>query len=85
MITKEEEVRRGEEARQILEHPLVIEAYESIRSGLLNKFTNSALSQTHEREEIYRLLKTLDIFTDIFKKHIETGKLAFLSKKLPMR
>lgn len=77
-MTELEEIKRGEDAKYILEHPLFSEAINSIRTGLINGLENSAMGddQTHNRLAIaLQLLKQIE---SNLKTHIESGKMAVI-------
>lgn len=75
-MTEGEEIRRGEEARLLLENPLLKNAIKSVKDGIVNSLTTSALG-----DEILhnRLAIALQLLTQIEKQittHMETGKMA---------
>lgn len=77
-MNETDEIKRGEDAKYILEHPLFSEAIGEIRKGLINGLETSAMGdeQTHNRLAIaLQLLKQIE---NNLKTHIETGKMAVI-------
>ena len=77
-MTETEEIKRAEDAKYILEHPLFAEALSEIRKGLINGLETSAMGdeQTHNRLAIaLQLLKQIEVS---LKSHIQTGELALI-------
>ncbi len=77
-MTETEEIKRAEDAKYILEHPLFAEALSEIRKGLINGLETSAMGdeRTHNRLAIaLQLLKQIEVS---LKSHIQTGELALI-------
>ena len=73
-MDQEREVQIGNDARQILNNPLVVEALDSIEAATITKWESAASKD--EREDYWRLYKVAKLFRAIFITHIETGELA---------
>jgi protein involved in temperature-dependent protein secretion len=70
------EISRGEQAKRLLDNPLLQEAFTTIRASLHEKFAASPAADREAREEIYRLLKVTGELERHLKTALETGKLA---------
>ena len=55
------EQKRSEEAKQIMEHPLFIEAVNKIRSDLNIEWLNSDLQNSEQRENIFVMRRMLEL------------------------
>ncbi len=69
------EQKRSEEAKQILEHPLFIEAVNKIRSDLNIEWLNSDLQNSEQRENIFVMRRMLELVVMQMKSVMETGKI----------
>lgn len=69
-------IRRMQEARHVLEHPMVVEAIMAMRANQYANLEATKPSQSAEREFIYHQLKAIESFEAQFGFHIEEGKLA---------
>lgn len=75
-MTPEEEVIRSERARQLLEEPLLKEAFSLMESGLLNGIQVSALKDTELREKCCQMLIAVREVKQHLQSTMETGKFA---------
>lgn len=75
-MSEELEVRRGEEARQLLEHPLLVEAFESIEKEVTEQWQNSPARDVEGREKLWLTLKLLHRLKGQLTQVVETGKVA---------
>jgi|TARA_R100001509_G_C4853883_1_gene211038 hypothetical protein len=69
------EQKRSQEAKQILEHPLFIEAVNKIRSDLNIEWLNSDLQNSEQRENIFVMRRMLELVVMQMKSVMETGKI----------
>jgi len=76
MSNKSEEVRRAEDARQLLDNPLFQEAFTTIRKELIEHLLNTRVAEEVERDRLYITIKALDLVEQHIKSVFETGKLA---------
>lgn len=72
----EDESRRGERARQLLKDPMIQEFLKDLRENVYINIRTSHYKDVDEREDLYKMLKVMDKFEEIFERHIRTGKLA---------
>lgn len=75
-MTDEEAARRGEEARQLLEHPLLAEAFQTIRNEVIEKWQSSPARDVEGREELWKTLRTVNKLEGQLQSVVETGKVA---------
>ena len=80
-MTPEEEAKRSEEVKKILEHPLYIEAHQKLRMELVNELIASPIRDTEAREKLYLMIKMLDSVHTQLKSIMETGKLRLHQSK----
>lgn len=79
-MTPEEEIQRAERARQLLEEPLIKEAFSLMEGALLNGIQTSALKDEALREKICQMLISLGQVKQHLKSTMETG--VFAAKQL---
>ncbi len=79
-MSPEEELMRGERARQILDDPLVAAAFKEILNVTVLKWGDESTSDDGAKKlrDFYRA--TL-LFKRVFEHHIETGKMAQIQIK----
>ena len=73
---KEEELRRADEAKRLLETPLFKESFVTIREELIKHLLNTRVAEEVERDRLYITIKALDLVEQHIKSVFETGKLA---------
>ena len=73
---KGEEIARADQAKQILEHPLYIEALSTVKEALIDHLLNTKVSEEIERDRLYITIKALDLVHQHIKSVLETGRLA---------
>ena len=69
------EQKRSQEAKQIIEHPLFIEAVNKIRSDLNTEWLNSDLQNSEQRENIFIMRRMLELVVMQIRSVMETGKI----------
>ena len=72
----EQEISRGQKAKQILEEPIFVEAIQTIRTELMNEWLNSDDKNSEQRENVFRMRRMLEVVLIQLKSVMETGKLA---------
>lgn len=72
----EEEFKRGELARQVLDNPVYRDAFLRMKADLLSGFETSGSNQDEERREIWRMIKTLNKLEAQLNQTMQTGELA---------
>lgn len=79
-MTDEERIRRGHEAQQLLEHPLLAEAFSGIEQALLTQLRTVPLTDKGLEREIVRTLQVLGKVRNHIEQHVVTGRLAEQTK-----
>lgn len=74
-----QEVSRGAQAAELLEHPLLVEALETYEKRVIEQWMNTTPRDVDDRERLYQMLLASKSFQHELKTHIETGKLASLT------
>jgi len=72
----QKQVSRGQQAKELLENPLLQDSLKAIRNKLDTEWKNSPLRDVEGREKIFFLVKALDELEAMLISEIETGKLA---------
>lgn len=75
-MTPEEERVRAEQAKQILRNPLVREALDGIKNGLIEQWRSSPVKDSELREYLWSIYLGAGKFEELLQSHIETGKMA---------
>jgi len=70
------QVSRGQQAKELLENPLLQDSLKAIRNKLDTEWKNSPLRDVEGREKIFFLVKALDELEVMLISEMETGKLA---------
>jgi len=73
---KGEEIARADQAKQILEHPLYVEALTTVREALIEHLLNTRVAEEVERDRLYITIKALDLVHQHIQSVLETGTLA---------
>jgi len=83
-MTLEEEALRGERAKQILEDPLVIAAFDEILKVTVDKWSDASTSDDGAKKlrDFYRATQ---LFRQVFENHINTGKMAEIQLKQSLK
>lgn len=71
-----EELRRGEQARLLLQNELYTDAVEKVRQGIVDKWISCPIRDREGAHELKLMLKCLDEVTGFIKTAMETGKMA---------
>jgi len=72
----EQEIQRAEEARFLLEQPLLKQALDEIEAATIQRWEMA--ESKDQREDYWRLFKITKLFRQALQSYIETGKLAKL-------
>lgn len=76
MDEMESQARKGKQAKELLEHPLLQEAFRKVEEDCLSKWRNSSLGAAEVREAAYFQLKALDCLRGELNKVVDNGILA---------
>jgi len=69
-----EQEHRGIRAKALLENDLLLGAFESIETALLDAWRNSNASETDGREDAWRSIQLLKNLRECLDRHVITGK-----------
>lgn len=69
----EEEIKRSNDAKAIIENPIYQESYTELRKELVNELLATPLRDTEAREKIYMMVKMLDSVQTRIQSIMETG------------
>jgi len=69
------EQKRSLQAKEVLEHPLFIEAVNKIRGDLTNEWLNSNIENSEQRENIFVMRRMLELVVMQIQSIMETGKI----------
>lgn len=75
MIDHDAKIRRANEAKHILEHPMVVDALNALRADVYLKIEDHG-SDDKALKALYHQLKAIGNFEAQFRHHIEEGKIA---------
>jgi hypothetical protein len=73
------QVERGRQAEELLQHPLIQEAFIKLKGDLLNEFRNTELRNEKERLNVWQQSQILDKFERNFESIVRSGNHAKLS------
>lgn len=77
-MSLEAERRRGEEARRLLDDPLLSEAFATVEARLRSQWEASAEGETARRERLWLMVRLLGHVRGVLTETAETGRLADL-------
>lgn len=74
-------MERGRQANDLLEHPLLKESFELIRTRYLSEWENSPARDSVGREKIWTYLKQLDAVKAHLTEVVTTGQMAQMEQE----
>lgn len=72
-MSTEDDLRRANQAKQIMGDPLVVEAFEKLESGLTEAWLSAPEGDTEGRERCYRMVWSMRAFKAVFEKILADG------------
>ena len=69
------EIKRSQQAKDILENPIFIEAVQKVRTELHNEWLNSEPKDSEQRENIFVMRRMLEVVLMQIQSVMETGKI----------
>lgn len=69
------EVKRSQQAKDILENPIFVEAVQKVRTELHNDWLNSDTKDSEQRENIFVMRRMLEVVLMQIQSVMETGKI----------
>ncbi len=70
----EQDIKRSDQSKRILEDEIFIEAVQKIRSDLNQEWLNSDLKNSEQRENIFVMRRMLELVVMQLQSVMETGK-----------
>lgn len=58
-LTKEQKIARADEARRLMEHPLMREAFENLRLNYFEAWCNTPADKVNERDVVFHAARVL--------------------------
>lgn len=58
-LTKEQKIQRAEEAKRLIEHPLIREAFTNLRLNYFEAWTATPPEKVNERDAVYHAARVL--------------------------
>ena len=71
----EQDIKRSNQSKRILENEIFIEAVQKIRSDLNQEWLNSDLKNSEQRENIFVMRRMLELVVMQLQSVMETGKI----------
>jgi len=72
----EEQANRGDQAAKLMEHPLLVEAFDLIEQDIRDKWAGSPARDTQGREQLWTQLRLLHRLRGQIQYVAESGKVA---------
>ena len=75
MVDKEKEIREGQNAKALLEDPLLIKSYEVIQNDIFQKWIRTEIVDTNGREALYHSIRGVLTAQNVLVNTMENGKI----------
>tara|TARA_R100001510_G_scaffold33994_1_gene30459 strand:+ start:47 stop:301 length:255 start_codon:yes stop_codon:yes gene_type:complete len=75
MVDKEVQIKEGQDAKRILEEPLLIKSYEVIQNDIFQQWVRTEISETDKRESLYHSLRGVLTAQNVLVNTMENGKI----------
>ena len=75
MASAEETIRKGDQARNILEDSLYQEAWEAVRELLVGNLEDTNYREKDEREAIYQHLRSMKAVKQMLEQYMRNGEI----------
>lgn len=75
-MSPEEQISRATEARNLLENPLLAEAFQTIKDEVIEQWQKAPAHDVAGREKLWLTLKLLDKLQGTLRQTVEQGKVA---------
>jgi len=73
MKPEEKKKRKGEDAKRLLNDPVLKEALSTLRNTCFNNIESSSHDQQGQREDLYYMLRCISAFERQLKQYIQEG------------
>lgn len=77
-MTELEEIKRGEEAKRLIDNPLFKDAVKAVRDGIISSLSTSPLGDEKTHNRLAIALQLLNQIEKQLKDHIQTGQMAMI-------
>lgn len=68
-------LHRFEQAKRIMEEPMVVEAFAAIEQGIFDAFLSTPIDSVAGREHLHKLNVAMQKFKGVFEAHLQTGQI----------
>jgi|TARA_R100001463_G_scaffold27235_1_gene63263 hypothetical protein len=75
MVDKEVQIKEGQDAKRILEEPLLIKSYEVIQNDIFQQWVRTEIGETDKRESLYHSLRGVLTAQNVLVNTMENGKI----------
>lgn len=72
----EKQVRKGQAVQELLDNPLIIEAFDGVEKRCIQEWRGTPLQDTARREAIFFRLQALDVLRTELGREVDSGKMA---------
>lgn len=83
-MTEEEEIRRGHEAKRLLESPLFKSAFDTVEAGIVDAMRRVPMGDANGQQTLILSLQVLSKVRGYIAEVAQTGQLAALAKQESM-
>jgi hypothetical protein len=80
-MTLDQEIRRGEEAKRLMEDTILKDAFQQIQDGLIESMKRCPMGDTKTQHELVLTLQLFERLKSAIHETMETGQLARLQKE----
>ena len=75
MVDKEVQIKEGQDAKRILEEPLLIKSYEVIQNDIFQQWIRTDIGDSDKRESLYHSLRGVLTAQNVLVNTMENGKI----------
>lgn len=68
-------IHRAEQAKRIMDDPMVVEAFAAIEQGIYEAFQSTPIDSVAGREHLHKLNLAMQKFKGVFEAHLQTGQI----------
>jgi len=75
MTSKEDQIKEGNDAKRLLEDPLLIKSYEVIQNDIFQQWIRTDIEESKKRESLYFSLRGVLTAQNVLVNTMENGKI----------
>ena len=75
MADKETQIKEGQDAKRLLEEPLLIKSYEVIQNDIFQQWIRTDIGDSDKRESLYHSLRGVLTAQNVLVNTMENGKI----------